>query len=105
MASATVRVSASREWRSFGIKANSRVSLEINIAEAYQNLLQMADAFIMPSWATVPEAAHSDGTIALHGMVKKRLIKRLSEFLLLASVRIAYTELASHARSLEGGLP
>ncbi|CDQ11872.1 protein of unknown function [Acidithiobacillus ferrivorans] len=36
---------------------------------------------------------------------KKRLIKRLSEFLLLASVRIAYTELASHARSLEGGLP
>jgi len=70
MPSATVRVSASKEWSSFGIKANGRVSLEINMAEAYQNLLHMADAFIMPSWATVPEAAHSDGTIALHGMVK-----------------------------------
>ncbi|MBU2850457.1 hypothetical protein [Acidithiobacillus ferrivorans] len=44
--------------------------MEINMAEAYQNLLQMADASIMPSWATVPEAAHSDGTIAMHGMVK-----------------------------------
>ena len=29
----------------------------------------------------------------------------MSEFLLLASVKIAYTKLASHARSLEGGLP